>query len=137
MPLIVLHSYENRYSIRVRARGETARGNPFERERTLTAVAVPGGDRWSPNDPQTNDLCELLHCLQEQGTISGELAQKLKELGIDLPTFLKCLGERCRSTSAKLETRQPQKPHDLTQLAGISLDQLVEVIAERMGERLS
>lgn len=126
------------FSIRVRARGETARGTPFERERTLTAVAVPGGDRWSPNDPQTNDLCELLHCLQEQGAISGELAQKLKELGIDLPTFLKCFGERCRSTSAELETRQPQKPYDpaFAQLAGISLDRLVEVIAKRVGERL-
>lgn len=126
------------FSIRVRARGETERGAPFERERTLTAVAVPGGDKWSPNDPQTNDLCELLHCLQERGSISGEVPQKLKELGIDLPTFLKCLGERCRSTSAELETRQSQKPYDpaLAQLADISLDQLVEVIAKRVGERL-
>jgi hypothetical protein len=32
------------FSIRVRARGETMRGTPFEREQTLTATAVPGGD---------------------------------------------------------------------------------------------
>lgn len=126
------------FSIRVRARGETVRGTPFERERTLTAVAVPGGDRWSPNDPKTNDLCELLHCLREQGAISGGLAQKLKELGIDLPAFLKCLGERCRSTADELEDRRPQKQYDpaVAHLAGISLERLVEVIVERVGERL-
>lgn len=126
------------FSVRVRARGETMRGTPFERERTLTAVAVPGGDMWSPNDPKTNDFCELLHCLREKGAISRELAQKLKELGIDLPTLLKCLGERCRSTADALEARQPQKPYDpaVAQLAGISIERLVEVIAERVGERL-
>lgn len=124
------------FSIRVRARGETMRGSPFERERTLTAVAVPGGDMWSPNDPKANDLCELLHCLQERGAISGELAKKLKELGVDLPAFMKCLGKRCRSMADELEARQPQSQNDSAgaQLAGISLERLVEVI-ERVGER--
>ena len=31
--------------ISVRARGDTMHGMPFECEQTLTAVAVPGGDR--------------------------------------------------------------------------------------------
>ena len=93
------------FSIRVRAHGETACGTPFERERTLTAVAVPGGDMWSPDDPKADDLCRLLHCLRKTGAISEELAKKLKELGIDLPALLKCLGERCRSTPDELEAR--------------------------------
>lgn len=126
------------YSIRVRARGETMRGTPFERERTLTAVAVAGGDQWSPNDPETNDLCELLHCLLEKGAISGELAQKLKGLGIDLPVILKCLGERCRSTADEIETRRTEKmlPMTIGQLSGSSLDQLVDIIAEGVGKKL-
>jgi hypothetical protein len=84
-------------------------GTPFERERTLTAVAIKGGDLWSPNDPKTNDLCELIHCLKKSDLISDELARKLKDLGIDLHPFLKCLDERCSSTAAELEKRQPQK----------------------------
>lgn len=126
------------YSIRVRARGETMRGTPFERERTLSAAAVPGGDKWNPDEPGTDVLCELLHCLRDKGAISGELAQKLKELGIDLPAFLKCLGERCRTTADEIENRQPQKQFDpaATQLAGISFDRLVELIAERVGKTL-
>jgi hypothetical protein len=83
------------FHIRVRARGETARGTPFERERTLTAVATPGGDVWNPNEPKANDFCNLLHCLQEKDVISDELMHRLKEQGIDLPTLLKCLDERC------------------------------------------
>jgi hypothetical protein len=83
------------FRIRVRARGETARGTPFERERTLTAVATPGGDVWDPNEPKENDFCKLLHCLQEKDMISDELIHRLKEQGIDLPTLLKCLGEWC------------------------------------------
>jgi hypothetical protein len=83
------------FHIRVRARGETARGTSFERERTLTAVATPGDDVWNPNEPKANDFCSLLHCLQEKDVISDELMHRLKEQGIDLPTLLKCLDERC------------------------------------------
>ena len=50
------------FSARVRARGETGQGIPFEREWTLTAVATPGGDRWSPSDPKV-DCCGWWHCL--------------------------------------------------------------------------
>jgi hypothetical protein len=126
------------FSIRVRARGETMHGTPFERERTLTAVAVPGGDIWSPNDPKISDLCELLHCLRDKGVITGELTQRLKELGIDLPALLKCLGEQCRSTADEIEARRPQKPYNpaVLQYAGVTLDRLLELIDERVAGRL-
>lgn len=84
------------YTLRIRARGETMKGRPFEREQTLTAVAVPGGDRWSPEDPQQGGLCELLDCLRRTGALDGELLRRSKELGIDLEALIKCLDRKCR-----------------------------------------
>jgi hypothetical protein len=136
-------SYELRlpgvFSLRVRARGETMRGTMFERERTLTAVATPGGDQWSPHDPKTSDICTLLHCLREKGVISVELERELNERGIDLSALLQCLGEHCRSTAAELETRQPQKLYDtmIAQLAGIPLERLMTLMVERMKSKPS
>jgi len=90
-------SYELRvsgvFSLRVRARGETMRGVTFEREQTLTAVAVPGGDRWSPNDPKNTELCELVDCLRGREVLSSDFVGRLRELGIDLPSLLKCRGD--------------------------------------------
>jgi hypothetical protein len=97
------------FRIRVRARGETMQGTPFERERTLTAVTIRGGDLWSPNDPKTNDLCELIICLKKSELVSSDLGRKLKDLGIDLHSFLKCLDGLCSSTTDELEKRRPQK----------------------------
>jgi hypothetical protein len=51
------------FTIRLRARGEAIEGTPFEREQTLTAVGVPGGDKWSPNDPTAEGCCGRLRCL--------------------------------------------------------------------------
>jgi hypothetical protein len=81
-------------------------GSLFEREQTLTAVAVPGGDIWNPNDPKTNDLCRLLDCLIEKGVVSRDLQKRLSDLGIDLPLLLKCLGKECRSLSEEVEPRR-------------------------------
>jgi hypothetical protein len=63
----------------------------------------------------------LLHCLSEESLITEEFVRKLRELGIDLPALLKCLGERCRSTADELEARQLQNPYDagVAQLKGI------------------
>ena len=69
------------YTFRIRARGETMYGMPFEREQTLTAVAVPGGDHWSPNDPPRDVLCELLDCIRPRGAISGETLRRLEAMG--------------------------------------------------------
>jgi hypothetical protein len=93
------------YIIRVRARGETMHGTAFEREQTLTAVAVLGGDRWSPDDPKRDPICELLDCLHRTGVINDEFIRRLKELGIDLPSFLKCFESKCRGTAGTIEIR--------------------------------
>jgi hypothetical protein len=90
------------YTVRVRARGETMHGMPFEREQTLTAVAVPGGDRWNPHEPQRDLFCELLDCLRATGSISDQSIGRLKELGIDIEAFLKCCETKCRGTAARL-----------------------------------
>lgn len=84
------------YTFRVRARGETMKGTPFEREQTLTAVAVPGGDRWNPDDPRPDPLCDVLDCLRRTGAIGDELRKRLQALGLDVTTLLKCLDDKCR-----------------------------------------
>ena len=76
------HAGPGVYTFRVRARGETMRGQPYEREQTLTGVAVPGGYRWSPDDPKRDVLCELLDCLRRTGAIGGELQRRLEAIGI-------------------------------------------------------
>ncbi len=83
------------YSIRVRARGETMYGRAFEREQTLTAVAVRGGDHWDPSDPKPDLFCELLKCLRRTGAINERLISRMKELGIDAEAVLRCLIARC------------------------------------------
>lgn len=83
------------YAIRVRARGETMYGRPFEREQTLTAVATPGGDRWDPHDPKRDPLCELLECLRKKGVITDIFLRRLKELGINGTELVRCLGCGC------------------------------------------
>ena len=98
------------FRIRVRARGETIRGDSFERERTVTAVAVPGGDIWSPSDPKASGLCELLHCLREKDLVTGDLARNLQHFGIDVGALLRCLCAHCRSAAEELETRSPAVP---------------------------
>lgn len=84
------------YRFRIRATGETMRGSRFERERTLTATAVPGGDNWDPNEPRPDGLCELLHCLEEHGVVGDRLREILKRLGIDLDGLRRCLRAACK-----------------------------------------
>jgi hypothetical protein len=84
------------YTFRIRARGETMHGLPYEREKTLTGVAVAGGDRWTPDGPPRDVLCELLDCLRRSGAVDAEFLKRLRALGLDLEALLKCLGRRCR-----------------------------------------
>jgi IgA Peptidase M64/von Willebrand factor type A domain len=49
------------FPIRIRARGETRNGLPFERERTLTAVAVEGRDPWGRDDSGKPVNCDGSH----------------------------------------------------------------------------
>ena len=127
------------YIIRVRARGETMHGIPFEREKTLTVVAVPGGDRWDPNDPNRDPICELLDCLRRTGAINNEFIRRLRELGIDLPAFLKCFERKCLGTSSAIETRERQTGLARTNpsLTTFSLEQLIELITEAVNQSLN
>lgn len=97
------------YHIRVRARGETMYGTPYEREQTLTAVAVRGGDHWDPNEPKRDPICEVLDCLRRHKVINQEVIRRFKELGIDLESLVKCFEAKCRGTATALETRE-RKP---------------------------
>jgi hypothetical protein len=96
------------YIIRVRARGETMYGTPYEREQTLTAVAVHGGDHWDPNEPKRDPICEILDCLRRHGAINPELIRRLKSLGIDIEAVLKCFESKCRGTPNAIEGRERQ-----------------------------
>lgn len=127
------------YIIRVRARGETMHGMAFEREKTLTAVAVPGGDRWDPNDPNRDPICELLDCLRRTGAINNEFIRRLRELGIDLSAFLKCFERKCRGTAGAIETRRQQTGLIGTypNLAAFSVEQLTELITEAVNQSLN
>lgn len=127
------------YGIRVRAHGETMHGMPFDREQTLTAVAVPGGDRWDPNDPKRDPLCELLDCLRRTGAINEEFMQRLKALGIDLASFLKCFERKCRGTAAAIETRGRPGSVIGTNLnrASFSLGELTQLITEAVNQSLN
>lgn len=118
------------YRIRVRARGETMHGTAFEREQTLTAVAVAGGDRWDPNEPKRDPLCEILDCLRRKGSLDPELLRRLQALGIDLRAFLKCLDKKCRGRAAAIESRAAQAPLDTEGGVGtLSVEQLAERVA--------
>ena len=76
-------------------------GQPFEREQTLTAVAVPGGDRWSPNDPPRDVLCEVLDCLRRTAAIDADLLRRFEAMGLNLGALLKCLDRDCQTTDER------------------------------------
>lgn len=90
------------YRARVRARGTTRRGLPWERERTVTAGVWRGGDR----DPDRGDdlgtilserdarLCELVMCVLD-GADEGRLSERLSEYGLDLGRVRECLHRWC------------------------------------------
>ena len=96
------------YRIRVRATGTTRDGEPFAREKTLTAAVWRGGDQVT--DPGTSPqvivdylrerderLCQLLTCLlRRDGAISPEFERRLLGLGLDVDSVRKCLAEWCR-----------------------------------------
>jgi hypothetical protein len=94
------------YRLRVRARGTTMRGEPFTREKTLTAatwrgdpIGQPEGGEGTHGGTPTDRgecLCQLLVCLlRRQGVISEELEKRLRELGINLEAARKCVAGFC------------------------------------------
>ncbi|MDQ3936178.1 MAG: M64 family metallo-endopeptidase [Actinomycetota bacterium] len=88
------------YQMRVRAQGETFHGSPFTRERTLTAVAVPGGGR--PGG-RPDPIVELLCCLLEHGAFKGDRGE------VDPRVLEGCLKRLCAERPASLERRATRK----------------------------
>jgi hypothetical protein len=91
------------YTLRVRARGETLRGNPFEREQTLSAAAYPAGYQPPSGEPHGRPgWCDLLECLFGREMWPKRATAKLQELGIDPDRLRKCLAVCCRKSPAVL-----------------------------------
>jgi hypothetical protein len=118
------------YAIRIRARGETLRGTAFERERTLTATATPGGDRWAPQLPKDSALCELLHCWSHDAPLDKRLLERLHQWGIDVEALLKCLAGHCRSAEGSLEGRQRSAMD--TSIDSLTTKQLLQALVKRL-----
>ena len=116
------------YRLRIRARGETMHGSTFERERTLTVTAVPGGDIWDPNDPKPNQLCELIRCLAVQGLIDDKLKDASTRLGIDLDGLLKCLDQICLPGAD--EDPGARQGSALGRMPAASRDRLVNILQQ-------
>ncbi|HEX5875228.1 MAG TPA: LodA/GoxA family CTQ-dependent oxidase [Pyrinomonadaceae bacterium] len=95
------------YRMRVIARGKTSHGEPFTRERTLTAPVWRGDLVVDPHDQPSRDpggepgdhrgdcTCRLLMCLLREGVISPELERRLREFGVSLDQARKCVESFC------------------------------------------
>jgi len=93
------------YQIRVRAFGNTDRGLPFTRERTLSAGVWRGGDtppKGGPGDTGTiidegrQRWCAFLRCILLTFSKNEALAKRWRDLGIDPREFAKCVELLCR-----------------------------------------
>lgn len=91
------------YRMRFRGRGVTQSGQPFARERTLTAAVWRGGD--VPQNPSGGGTisywCDLIRCLMQQGgVISPELEKRLEALGLDIVKLRRCVELICSRSSS-------------------------------------
>ena len=89
------------YRFRIRARGTTENGEPFQREKTLTAAVWRGGGTGTGGNGGTGaggqvGICELLECLLEHGGLGEGAVARLKALGIDPALLRKCIELVCR-----------------------------------------
>jgi len=88
------------YRLRVRARGETRRGEVFTREQNVTATVWRGGDspQGANGGARTDRVCEVLACLlREKGPLSNML-QRAQEWGLsagEMDDLRRCLKEHC------------------------------------------
>jgi hypothetical protein len=91
------------YPCRVRAAGYFNSKDQFTREKTLTAATYYGNyGTMPPGDP----LCEVLHCLTSEKTLTKAAIDHLRKWGIDVEAFCKCLEHHCPPP----RERVPQKP---------------------------
>ena len=92
------------YRMRFRARGVTRSGQPFTREKTLTAAVWRGGD--VPQNPRGDGggtvsyWCDLVRCLMQGGAISPDLEKRLAAMGLDIVKVRKCVDLICSRTSS-------------------------------------
>jgi len=98
------------YRIRVRARGRTSRGIPFQREKRVTGAVWQGGNHDAeaslsgagPADRERarrRRVCELAGCLlREGGALGEEFQERLAEHGIDVDALRECLERYCRQS---------------------------------------
>jgi hypothetical protein len=122
------------YAFRVRARGETMKGTPFEREQTLTAIATPSGDRWSPDDPRPDTFCEFLACVRRSGALDDNILKRLQAIGLDVTRLLRCLDEECRRRSDTGEGRSSgvnDAPRSMP-LSSLTTDELALLLAKAL-----
>ncbi len=114
------------YAVRVRASGQTYRGTAFRREKTLSAVAVPGGGiRPTPSDPLRELLCCLLH---SEG--SDALWKRLAAQGVDIRHLRECLKRVCSAPAERQRGGSGAKSEAL--LADRNIDYLVELLQARL-----
>jgi hypothetical protein len=91
------------YRARVRARGTTYGGEPFTREKTLTAAVWRGGNSTGAAGGSgaaggtDASICDLLRCLLHSDVIiNASVEERLRALGIDLAAARKCVEQFCR-----------------------------------------
>lgn len=101
------------YRMRVRCAGTTLEELPFTREKTLTAVVMPGADT-APVPEDDNPpawLCSIFECLRRGETLSPQLRRRLTDEGIDLEKWLACLSCECpnRHTETSTTTGRPDQ----------------------------
>ena len=127
------------YRIRVRARGETRSGVPFQREHVATGAVWNGGARDAEasrsGDPVGTErdrlACDLLRCL------SGDALdpEALAEFGVDVGTLRECLRSYCERV-ARPETEgeravEPYRPDDpIAQLDPELLQDILDSMTE-------
>jgi hypothetical protein len=96
------------YRFRIRASGTTTRGEPFTREKTLTAAVWRGGDQGGGGTGGNGSgggggtqpgICDILKCLlKEEHLLGAHLSGRLAAAGVDLTALRRCLELVCRDT---------------------------------------
>lgn len=101
------------YKCRVMAEGNSSKGIPFRREKTLTAGVYFADDRSGTGSESGELICRLLHCIfEEHEVLRPTLVRRLGELGFDMKRFIECIEEVC----PELPTESiPGIKHELTE----------------------
>ncbi len=94
------------YLCRVRAEGYFNSKDKFTREKTLTAVTYYGNYSTTPPD---DTLCEVLHCLTSDNVLTKAAIERLRQYGINVEAFRKCLEAHCPEPRERVPSK-PAKP---------------------------